>query len=224
MARYQSGLLMERYPWDNESQRMVISKPKRKIRFEVVPDPLPPALTAEEARSLAVCAIGGDTMARERLICGSLRSVADIVGDLLYSEQDRLCGLRGEDLYSIGCRELCEAVNKLKSAEYPSAYFRCCVEGAIRDAITANAKRAMPPLSDSVPDWDESPFPEIEAAPPLNDREVEFAIEEYGQTEPCKQYLRLRRHGLTIRESAKRIGRPQSSMGDWERQWTKGIL
>ena len=202
---------------------MPMPKPKRKIKFEVVPDPLPPATTAKEAKTLAASAIAGDVNARERLICGCLRLVADIVGELLCSEQSRLCGLRGDDLYGIGCGELCKAVDRLKHAKSPQAYLRACVAGAIRDALTANAKRAMPPLSDFVPDWKESPFPERAAAPPLNDHEVEFAIEEYGQQTLYRQYLWLRRYGATIKEAAEKIGRPRSSMGDFERRWAAEI-
>jgi DNA-directed RNA polymerase specialized sigma24 family protein len=198
-------------------------KPRRKIRFEVIPDPLPPPVTAEEARALAACVILGDKCAREALICGCLRLVADIVGGLLYSEHDRLYGLGGDDLYGIGCGELCKAVDSLKRTKSPQAYLRACVAGAIRDALTANAKRAMPPLSDFVPDWKESPFPERAAAPPLNDHEVEFVIDEYGEQALYKQYLRLRRYGATIKEAAEKIGRPKSSMGDWERRWVAQI-
>ena len=194
-------------------------KPKRKkIKFQVIPDPLPDPLTADEARALAACAIGGDKIARENLIVGSLEMVADIVGALLYSEQDRLHGLSGEDLYSAGCQELCEAVDKLKHAEYPAAYLRRCVDGALHDEITKHAEEAMPPLSDLVPDWEESAFPEIEGTQPLNEREVDFIIDEYGETDQFKQYLRLRRQGETIKKAAAMIGRPDSSMGDWERR------
>ena len=196
---------------------------KRKIRFEVQPDPLPPSVTVAEARVLAARAIRGDTIARERLICGCLRLVADKVGKLLFSQQHRLHGLRGDDLYGIGCQELCQAADAMKHASNPTAYLRSCVEGAIRNAITAHKRRAMSPLSDLVSDWNESPFPELEGIPPLNDHEVEFAIEEYGETAQYKEYLRLRRHGLTIREAAERISRPKSSLGDWERRWAERI-
>ena len=200
-------------------------KPKcKKIKFHVFPDPLPGALTANEAQTLAERAIGGDKIARERLIVGSLRIVTDIVGTLLYSEQDRLQGLSGEDLYSAGCEELCEAVDKLRHAECPTAYLRVCVEGRLRDEITKHEEGAMPPLSDYVPDWKESAFPEREGAPPLNEHEVDFIIDEFGETEQFKQYLRLRRDGETIKDAAAAIGRPASSMGDWERRWAKDIL
>ena len=202
---------------------MPMPKPRRKIRFEVIPDPLPPPITAEEARALAACAIRGDKRARQALICGCLRLVADIVGDLLYSEQDRLCGLSGGDLYGIGCRELCEAVDSLKHAKGPQAYFRVCVRGAILDTVTTNVNTALPPLSDFVPDWKGSPFLEMAVAPPLNEHEVEFAIEEYGEQALYKQYLRLRRDGATIKEAAEKIGRPESSMGDFERRWAAEI-
>jgi hypothetical protein len=101
------------------------------------------------------------------------------------------------------------------------------VEGAIRDEITKHEAEAMPPLSDCVPDWNESPFPEREGSPPLNEHEVEFVIAEYGECPLYKKYLRLRLQGETIKDAAAMIGRPASSMGDWERRWAKenvGIL
>jgi len=173
-------------------------------------------------QSRAERAIGGDKIAREKLIAGSLRMVADVVGALLYSAQDRLHGLGGEDLYCVGCVELCGAVDKLKHAGCPTAYLRRCVEGAIQDEITKNEAEAMPPLSDEVPDWSQSPFPEREGSPPLNEHEVDFIIEEYGGGWPGhKEYLRLRMQGETIKDAAAMIGRPASSMGDWERRWAK---
>ena len=203
-------------------------KPKtKKIKFHVIPDPLPEALSAEEAKAMAAHAIGGDKIARERLIVGSLRMVAEVVGALLYSEHDRLHGLGGEDLYSVGCVELCGAVDKLKHAECPTAYLWRCVEGAVKDEITKHEEEALPPLSDFVPDWNESPFPEMEATPPLNEHEVDFIIDEYGECPLHKKYLRLRKQGETIKDAAAMIGRPASSMGDWERRWAKetfGIL
>ena len=190
---------------------------KRKRKFAVSPDPLPPAVSPEEARDLAAEIIRGHA-ARERLVEGSLRTVAHVAGQLLASEDDRLHGLQGEDLYSAGCDGLVKAIDRLRDNDNPPAYLRKCVEGAIKDAITEHAKDAILPLSDLVKDFKDSQCPGLEAAV---EHDEEGIIETHGGQH--KEYLRLRLAGMTIAAAAEKIGRAPSSMGDWERRWVREI-